>query len=97
MTDIGSTYLARIGAGTVTVGGGGVDIEPMCVEGVPCSGLNVATNGRPDKLDSYFFYHHTKADTMTSVLPNELSLCTASLAAWAFAVADLDNLLPRLQ
>lgn len=95
MTGIGATYLARINAGTVTGGGGGVDIEPMCDTGVPCSGLNVATSGRPDKLDSYFFYHHTFGDTMTAVRENELSLCTASMAAWTYAVADLDTLLPR--
>jgi carboxypeptidase Q len=30
------TLLARIGAGNVTVGGGGVDISPVCATGVPC-------------------------------------------------------------
>jgi carboxypeptidase Q len=41
MENIGSTLLSRIGAGNVTVGGGGTDIGGMCNYGVPCAGLEV--------------------------------------------------------
>jgi len=41
LKDIGANMLARIGAGNVTAGGGGVDIGPMCAKGVPCAGLQV--------------------------------------------------------
>jgi hypothetical protein len=41
------------------------------------------------------WFHHTAADTIDRVDPNQLNLLAASLAIWAVAVADLPELLPR--
>lgn len=78
LKEIGERYLGSIGAGNVTVGGGGVDIEPLCSRGVPCSSLNDADGVRADKTDSYFYYHHTKADTMSVIRKEELDGCVAT-------------------
>jgi carboxypeptidase Q len=96
MMELGQRYLSEINADTVTRGGGGmVDLDPMCQVGVPCAGLTVADGSRADKTDIYFNFHHTKADTITAVRPDEVALCVASMAAWSYAVADLDTMLPR--
>jgi len=59
MREIGQRYLSGIGAGNVTIGGGGADIENLCQNSVPCAGLSVASGARKDKTDYYFYYHHT--------------------------------------
>ncbi len=81
--------LAAIGAEQVTEGGGGADIGPMREHGVPQLGL------RSDST-RYFDYHHTEADTLDKVDPVELSKCTAALAYLAYALAESERTLPRL-
>ena len=61
MEAIGQEHLSSISAGNVTTGGGGVDIDPLCQRGVPCSSLNVVDGERDDRTDSYFYYHHSYA------------------------------------
>ena len=58
--------------------------------------------GNPDWAESgdafrgnYFFFHHTAADTMTTLDTVDMDLNTAMYAAIAYVVADLDDLLPR--
>jgi carboxypeptidase Q len=85
--EIGS-LLAGIGAGTVTQGGGGVDIGPIMEKGVPGMALHV------DGL-RYFEIHHTAADTMDKVDPAELARCVAAMAVMTYVVADLPEPLPR--
>jgi carboxypeptidase Q len=85
--EIGS-LLARIGADTVTRGGGGADIGPIMALGVP--GMGLAVDGT-----RYFWYHHTDADTIDKLDPEEIARCVATLAVMAFVVADLDEPLPR--
>jgi len=95
LTEIGQNYLAFIGAGNVTRGGGGRDIDPLCAISVPCAGLNDLDFNRPDKTDNYFNYHHTKADTMSAIRRDEIDSNVAGMGVWAFAVADLEEDLPR--
>lgn len=114
LEQIGRTYLARIGAGNVTDGEGGVDIGPMCNQGVPCGSLvvldpRVGSNANNPCLgfsegwptysgeisEGYFWYHHTEADTVDKLDPEQLQLNVAAMSAWAYAVASLDDLLPR--
>jgi carboxypeptidase Q len=80
--------LAPIGADAVGGEGGGADIGPAMREGVPGAGLNVEGS-------TYFYYHHTNADTLDKVDPKDLNLCVAALAVVAYVVADMPNRLGR--
>ncbi|MGH7554075.1 MAG: M28 family peptidase, partial [Longimicrobiales bacterium] len=80
--------LQRIGAGSITRGGGGADIGPLIALGVPGMGLQVDGT-------RYFWYHHTDADTIDKLDAHEMALCTAAMAVRAFVVADLPDALPR--
>jgi hypothetical protein len=62
-------------------GGGGVDIQPLCDAGVPCAGLAVSNGARADRTDSYFYYHHTRADTVTHIRREEVNACVARCVA----------------
>ena len=80
--------LERVGAGEVTRGGGGADIGPLMGRGVPGMGLRV-------EGDRYFWYHHTDADTIDKLDPDELARCVATMAVMAYVVADMPERLPR--
>ena len=80
--------LEPIGAGEITRGGGGADIGPLMEKGMPGMGLNV----EPTR---YFWYHHTNADTMDKLDPDEVARCVAAMAVIAYVVADLPDPLPR--
>lgn len=80
--------LDRIGAGTITRGGGGADIGPIMALGVPGMGLNV-------QGDKYFWYHHSEADTVDKLDPHDVNLAAATLAIMAYVVADMPETLPR--
>ncbi|HEX2091653.1 MAG TPA: M28 family metallopeptidase [Longimicrobiaceae bacterium] len=81
------SLLNRIGAGTITRGGGGADIGPIMALGVPGMGLTVEGS-------RYFWYHHTDADTIDKLDPREVAECVATLAVMAYVVADLPERLP---
>lgn len=82
VADIAS-LLHSFGATRVeTSGGGGADISPMQAAGVPALGLDV--DGR-----LYFDYHHTEADTLDKVKPEDLADMVAATAVLAFVVADM--------
>jgi carboxypeptidase Q len=83
-----ATLIGRIDAGTINRGGGGADIGPIMREGVPGMGLQVDGT-------RYFWYHHTDADTMSVIDPDELARCVAVLAVMAYVVADMPQRLPR--
>jgi len=83
------TLLDRIEAGTISRGGGGADIGPIMNEGVPGMGLQVDGT-------RYFWYHHTDADTMEVIDPQEMALCVAAMAIIAYVVADMPERLPRM-
>jgi carboxypeptidase Q len=87
VTAIGS-LLEPIGSGTITRGGGGADIGPIMQEGVPGMGLSVDGT-------EYFWYHHTDADTIDKLDAEEVQLCVATMAVMAWAVAELEERLPR--
>jgi carboxypeptidase Q len=87
VSEIGS-LLERIDAGTITRGGGGADIGPLMATGVPGMGLSV--DGA-----RYFWYHHTDADTIDKLDPDELALCVATMAVMSYVVAEMPERLPR--
>jgi len=79
--------LRRIGADTVSRGGGGTDIEALTEAGVPSMGLD-------DDGTRYFWYHHTNADTPDKLDPREMAECVAAMAVMAYVVADMPERLP---
>jgi Zn-dependent M28 family amino/carboxypeptidase len=66
----------------------GADISGMSEAGVPA--LGVMQDGR-----IYFNYHHTAADTLDKVVPNELRENAAAMAVMGYALANMKNVLPR--
>lgn len=82
-TEIGK-LLDSIGAGAIMRGGGGADISPLMRDGVP--GLALRTTG-----EHYFDWHHTAADTVDKVDPEDLRRCTAAMAVMAYVLADMPD------
>jgi Zn-dependent M28 family amino/carboxypeptidase len=80
VTDV-ATLLRQLGVHKVTDGHGGADIGPMEPAGVPQVGLDV--DGR-----TYFDIHHTEADTLDKVDPQQLADDAAAVAVLAFIAAD---------
>ena len=64
------------------------DISPLSAAGVPAFGL--WQDGR-----TYFNYHHTAADTFDKVEPRALAENAAAMAVLAYALANLQQTLPR--
>ena len=66
----------------------GADIEPMEKAGVPA--FSPIQDSR-----FYFNYHHTAADTLDKVVPKELAENSAVVAVTAYALANMEQPLPR--
>ena len=84
-----AALLSGIGATGIAPQGGGADIGPIVkAGGVPSMSLD-ADGSR------YFVYHHTPADTLERLDPDEVARCAAAVAVMAYVVADLPEALPR--
>jgi hypothetical protein len=84
---VGSLF-SGIDAAPVKWGGGGADISPLTREGVP--GLSLDTVG-----EHYFDWHHTHADTIDKVSPDDLRRATGMLAVMGYVLADMpERLVP---
>jgi hypothetical protein len=80
--------LEAIDASEVRRGGGGADIGPMMRAGVP--GLGIRTVG-----EHYFDWHHTHADTLDKVDPQNFRRAIALLGVTGFVLADMpERLVP---
>ncbi len=79
-----AALLRELGASTIEEGGGGADISPMKSAGVPQVSLEVANR-------TYFDYHHTAADTLDKVKPDDLAAMAAATAVFAYVVADMPD------
>jgi carboxypeptidase Q len=66
----------------------GADIAPLAKAGVPT--LGILQDSR-----TYFNYHHTAADTLDKIVPQELRENAAAMAVMGYAIADLPEPLPR--
>jgi carboxypeptidase Q len=64
------------------------DIGPLAEKGVPAFGI--WQNGL-----RYFQYHHTPADTLDKIVPEELKENAAAMAVLAYAIASMPERLPR--
>jgi carboxypeptidase Q len=82
------SLLKRIGADSITRGGGGADVEPLMERGVPGMGLQV-------QGAKYFWYHHSDADNVDKLDPREVAECVATMAVMAYVVGDMSEGLPR--
>lgn len=78
--------LDGIEAGTIFSRGGGADIAPLMQDGVP--GLGLITVGT-----HYFDWHHTQADTVDKVKPQDFRLNIAAMAVMAYTLADMPGTL----
>lgn len=84
-----ATLLAPLGFSRVGPGGGGADIGPISqAGGVPM----MAYNGDATR---YFTIHHTPADTVDRIAPEEVSKAAAAIATMAYVVADMPDRLPK--
>jgi carboxypeptidase Q len=80
--------LERIGASRIEKGDGEADVGPIIQRGVP--GLALAVDD-----SKYFWYHHSWGDMMTVIDRNDFNKCVAAMAVLAYALADLDQPVPR--
>lgn len=82
--------LQPIGAGIVELSehSAGADIGPLDEKGVP-------TFAPLQDSRYYFNYHHTAADTFDKIVPRELAENSAVVATTAYALASLEQPLPR--
>lgn len=77
-----TALLARVGATRASGGGGGADIGPMGRFGVPLLSHNA-------DMSRYFDYHHSDADTLDKIKPDELNRNVAAMAVAAYILADM--------
>ena len=82
MQEILNLLLPWLGELKATVGGSGADVSPMKPSGVLLMGHHV-------EGATYFDYHHTHADTIDKVDPEELSRNVAMLTTVAYILADM--------
>ncbi|HUP05494.1 MAG TPA: M20/M25/M40 family metallo-hydrolase [Bryobacteraceae bacterium] len=74
--------LDPIGAGAIDTNGGGEDIRPLMNYGVP--GIAEHASGA-----NYFNWHHTEADTLDKVDPEDFRKSVAALAVMSYVIADM--------
>jgi carboxypeptidase Q len=70
-------------------GGGGADIDPIAQAG---RAPTMAYMGDPTR---YFTIHHTAADTVERVAPEEVSKGAAAIAVVTYVIAEMPDRLPR--
>lgn len=88
MRDIGG-LLAPLGLQDIGPGGGGADIGPVSQVGkVPM----MAYQGDSTR---YFTIHHTPADTIDRIAPDEVSKAAAAIAIVAYVAAEMPQVLPK--
>jgi carboxypeptidase Q len=73
----------------ITAGGGGADIGPIAQAG------NVPTMAYLGDPGRYFVIHHSAADTVERIAPEEVAKAAAAIAVVTYAVAEMPERLPR--
>jgi carboxypeptidase Q len=84
-----AALLAPLGLPEIGPGGGGADIGPIAQLG------NVPTMAYLGDATRYFVSHHTAADTVERVPPDDVSRAAAAIAAVTYVVAEMPERLPR--
>jgi carboxypeptidase Q len=88
MLQIGS-LLTPLDFPEITAGGGGADIGPIAQAG------NVPTMAYLGDPARYFVIHHSAADTVERIAPEEVSKAAAAIAAISYAIAEMPERLPK--
>jgi carboxypeptidase Q len=88
INQIGS-LLTSLGLSEIGPGGGGADIGPIAQAG------NVPTMAYLGDASRYFVIHHTPADTVERIAPEEVSKAAAAIAAITYVIAEMPERLPR--
>lgn len=78
-----ASLLGPIGATEVLAEGDSVDFGPLATA-VKVPVLSLAVEG-----SKYFLLHHTPADTLDKLKPEEVAHCAAAIAVMAYVLADL--------
>ena len=77
-----ASLLHGIGTSTISANGGGADIGPSVqAANIPAMSLDVEGD--------YFLIHHTPADTVDKIDPQDMSRASAAIAVMAYVVADM--------
>jgi carboxypeptidase Q len=84
-----STLLLPLNLAETISGGGGADIDPIAQAGRTPT---MAYMGDPTR---YFTIHHTPADTVERIAPEEVSKGAAAIGVMTYVVADMPERLPR--
>lgn len=84
-----STLLRPLGLADIGPGGGGADIGPISQAG------NVPMMAYQGDSTRYFTIHHTPADTVDRIAPEEVSKAAAAIAVVTYVVAELPDALPK--
>ena len=83
-----ATWLTGIDAHRVGPNGGGADIGPS-VRAANIPSLSLDVDG-----SEYFTYHHTPADTIERLNPQDVAKGVATIAVMSYVIADLPERLP---
>jgi carboxypeptidase Q len=79
-----ASLLGPTGADQIRPGGGGADIGPSVqAGGIPAMSLNVDGD--------YFLIHHTPADTIERISPEDMAKAAGAIAVVAYIVADMEE------
>jgi carboxypeptidase Q len=81
--------LAPLGMQDIGAGGGGADIGPIAQAG------NVPTMAYLGDASRYFVIHHSAADTVERITPDEVARAAAAIAVVSYVVAEMPERLPR--
>jgi carboxypeptidase Q len=84
-----ATLLAPLGLSEIVAGGGGADVGPIAQAG---NAPTMAYLGNPGR---YFAIHHTAADTIERIAPDEVSKAAAAVAVMTYVIAEMPERLPR--
>ena len=83
------SLLGPLGIPEIVAGGGGADVGPIAQA---ANAPTMAYLGDPSK---YFTIHHTPADTVERIAPDEVSKAAAAIAVMAYVVAEMPERLPK--
>jgi carboxypeptidase Q len=78
-----ASLLAPVGATRIVDGEAGADVSAMIKAG------NIVGLGLDVEPSKYFDYHHTHADTLDKVVPEDLARNVGAVAVMAYLIADL--------